>query len=71
LALCLMYWSLRYFELERTMGDFSWPALRAELADNFDYIGVWVHLLHSTYRLYLKSPQIAPSGRDLLHRAWF
>jgi hypothetical protein len=42
-ALCLLCWSLRSFELEQTMPEISWSALRAEFADNFDYVGVSVY----------------------------
>ena len=42
-ALCLLYWSLQCFELEKTMPEFSWPALRSEFTNNFDYVGVSVH----------------------------
>ncbi|KAF8489589.1 major facilitator superfamily domain-containing protein [Gautieria morchelliformis] len=42
IALCLLYWSLRHFDLEKTLDDFSWPVLRAEFMHKFDYIGVFL-----------------------------
>ncbi|KAF8527905.1 MFS general substrate transporter [Hysterangium stoloniferum] len=41
-ALLMLAWSLQYFELERTLSDFSWPALKSEFIHDFDYIGVFL-----------------------------
>ena len=48
MALCLLYWSLQCFELEKTALELSWPALRTEFVYHFDYIGVSVHLASSS-----------------------
>ena len=69
-ALCLLYWSLQCFELEKTMPEFSWAALRAELANNFDYIGVSVHLLSSDFCPKLIPIKFSSGDRNFLNSAW-
>lgn len=41
-ALCLLSWSLRAFELEQTMPKITLAILRSEFVNNFDYVGVLV-----------------------------
>ncbi|KIJ45566.1 hypothetical protein M422DRAFT_59756 [Sphaerobolus stellatus SS14] len=39
-ALFMLYFSLRHFTLERKLSDFTWAAMRKELVNEFDFIGV-------------------------------
>ena len=70
IALYLLYWSLQCFELEKNIPEFTWPALRAEFVDNFDCIGVSVHLVSSDPSPKLITIQIPSSGGNFMHGAW-